>query len=63
MPDNAFSDLAERQRRNLRTDLTKTAEWRLDQLDRMERMLLEHADEWRAALRGDFGKPSFEQQF
>lgn len=38
-------------------------EWRLDQLARIERMLENHADEFCAALRQDFGKPPFEQMF
>ncbi|HEY0199499.1 MAG TPA: aldehyde dehydrogenase family protein [Rhodanobacter sp.] len=35
----------------------------MDQLDRMERMLLDHQDEFCAALHQDFGKPPFEQLF
>jgi aldehyde dehydrogenase (NAD+) len=45
------------------SDATKSYEWRIDQLDRMERMLLDNEDALCAALYQDFGKPPFEQLF
>ena len=60
---NAFQTVFARQKAAFLTDRTKSPGWRLDQLSRMERMLLEHRDQWCAALHRDFGKPSFEQQF
>jgi len=60
---NAFQAIFNTQRAHFYTDATKTYEWRIDQLDRMERMLLDHQDEFCAALYQDFGKPSFEQLF
>lgn len=60
---NAFQAIFDTQKAHFYTDATKTYEWRIDQLDRMERMLLDHQDEFCAALYQDFGKPSFEQLF
>ena len=60
---NAFQAIFDTQKTHFYTDATKTYEWRIDQLDRMERMLLDHQDELCAALYQDFGKPSFEQLF
>lgn len=60
---NAFQAIFDTQKAHFYTDATKTYEWRIDQLDRMERMLLDHQDELCAALYQDFGKPSFEQLF
>lgn len=60
---NRFQSLFETQREHFLSDATKPYEWRIDQLDRMERMLLERQDEFRSALYDDFGKPPFEQQF
>jgi aldehyde dehydrogenase (NAD+) len=60
---NAFQAIFDTQKAHFYTDATKTYEWRIDQLDRMERMLLDQQDELCAALYQDFGKPSFEQLF
>lgn len=60
---NAFQTIFDGQRAAFLSDRTKSRSWRLDQLARMERMLLDHRGRWCAALHQDFGKPPFEQQF
>ncbi|AZD61888.1 Aldehyde dehydrogenase [Pseudomonas chlororaphis subsp. aurantiaca] len=60
---NKFQSILDVQKTHFLTDVTKPYEWRIDQLERMERMLLDHQDEFCAALYQDFGKPSFEQLF
>jgi aldehyde dehydrogenase (NAD+) len=60
---NRFQSLFDTQREHFLRDSTKSYEWRIDQLNRMERMLLEHQEEFRQALYADFRKPPFEQQF
>ncbi|RWX74730.1 aldehyde dehydrogenase family protein [Neorhizobium lilium] len=60
---NPFQPILDAQRANFLTDATKTYAWRIDQLDRMERMLTDNKDAWCAALYEDFGKPPFEQLF
>jgi aldehyde dehydrogenase (NAD+) len=60
---NRFQSLLDAQRANFLSDATKSYEWRVDQLDRMERMLLDNKDAFCAALYQDFGKPPFEQLF
>lgn len=60
---NPFQPLLDRQREHFLTDATKGLDWRLDQLGRMERMLLDNKVAFCAALFQDFGKPPFEQLF
>jgi aldehyde dehydrogenase (NAD+) len=60
---NKYQAAFDAQGARFHTDVTKTREWRIDQLDRMERMLKTHAAEFCAALQQDFGKPPFEQLF
>jgi len=60
---NSFQPLLGAQREHFLTDATKSYDWRIDQLDRMERMLVENKDAFCAALYQDFGKPPFEQLF
>ncbi|WP_286859384.1 MULTISPECIES: aldehyde dehydrogenase family protein [Sphingobacterium] len=45
------------------TDGTKTYEWRIDQLNRLEKMLVENQEAFCQALKQDFNKPPFEQLF
>ncbi|UQI40188.1 hypothetical protein [Vreelandella venusta] len=59
--NNPYETLFHRQKTAFLSDRTKSRDWRLDQLARMERMLLEHRERWCAALHQDFGKPPFEQ--
>ncbi|MGE9310115.1 aldehyde dehydrogenase family protein [Niabella sp. CJ426] len=60
---NKFQHLLDTQREHFYTDITKTYEWRMDQLQRMERFLTENQDAFCDALHKDFGKPTFEQLF
>ncbi len=60
---NPFEPLVEAQRAHFLTDATKSYDWRIDQLERMECMLLDNKDTFCAALYQDFGKPPFEQLF
>lgn len=60
---NRFRSIFDKQKDRFYSDATKSYEWRMDQLDRMERMLIENKDAFCAALYQDFGKPPFEQLF
>lgn len=60
---NRFQAIFDAQKTRFDSDATKPLDWRMDQLDRMERMLHERQDEFCAALHQDFGKPPFEQLF
>lgn len=60
---NVYQSMLDAQRLRFNSDITKTYEWRIEQLDKMERMLHEHQDALCAALYEDFGKPPFEQLF
>lgn len=60
---NPFQSMLDAQREHFLSDATKSYEWRIDQLDRMERMLTDNKDALCAALHEDFGKPPFEQLF
>lgn len=60
---NPFQSVLDAQRGHFLRDATKGHAWRIDQLDRMERMLTDNKDALCAALREDFGKPPFEQLF
>ena len=59
---NKYQSLFDRQCQYFNTDATKPLAWRLEQLNRMEKMLNENRDRFCAALYDDFRKPSFEQQ-
>lgn len=59
---NPFQNILDQQKARFQSDVTKTYEWRINQLDRMERMLTDNADAFRDALYSDFRKPIFEQQ-
>lgn len=60
---NPFQPILDLQREHFLNDATKSYEWRIDQLDRMEKMLTENQIDLCAALYSDFGKPPFEQLF
>ncbi|MYM85746.1 aldehyde dehydrogenase family protein [Rugamonas sp. FT82W] len=60
---NRFQLLLDAQKAHVDTDITKSYDWRIEQLDRLEKMLLDHRDEFCAALYQDFRKPPFEQLF
>lgn len=61
--DNRFQPAFDGQKARFFSDVTKSYEWRIEQLDRMERMLLDNQEAFCAALHEDFGKPPFEQRF
>jgi aldehyde dehydrogenase (NAD+) len=60
---NRFQSMFDTQREHFLSDATKSYNWRIDQLDRMERMLTDNKDALCTALYQDFGKPPFEQLF
>src|SRR5262245_44050799 len=49
-----FVDLFDRQKAYFNTNITKSYEWRIDQLDRLSRMLSENMDALSAAVGSDF---------
>lgn len=59
--NNKFQEIFSRQKEYFNTDATKTYEWRIDQLDRLSRMLSENQDDLREAVGKDF-KTSFAEQ-
>lgn len=63
MPSNPYQALLDRPRAYFFSEATKSMAWRLDQLDRMERMLRENQQAFCEALYQDFRKPPFEQLF
>ncbi len=60
---NPFQDIFDLQNDAFQSDRSKTKAWRLDQLEKLERMLLDNRERWTDALYKDFGKPPFEQEF
>ncbi|MFT4113625.1 aldehyde dehydrogenase family protein [Silvibacterium sp.] len=58
-----FQDLFERQRRHFRSGATRAYEWRMDQLDRMARLLSENEETLHVAIRTDFKTASQEYLF
>ncbi|HFK5574372.1 aldehyde dehydrogenase [Elizabethkingia anophelis] len=60
---NTYQSIFEVQKEFFFTDVTKTYEWRIDQLNRLEKMLGENQDVFCQALKKDFNKPPFEQLF
>jgi aldehyde dehydrogenase (NAD+) len=58
-----FRELLDRQKAYFNTDATKTYEWRIEQLERMERMLKEHAVSFEQAVSQDFKTASQEKVF
>lgn len=60
---NQFQELFDKQKDYFNTDITKSYEWRIEQLDRLERLLTEKQDEIKEALGKDFKTASNEQAF
>lgn len=58
---NAFQALFDLQAERVQSDATKSIEWPLDQLDRLECLVTENRDRLRAALKRDFKTVRFEQ--
>lgn len=60
---NKYQALFATQKERFFTNVTKSYAWRIEQLNRMERMLFDNREAFCAALYQDFGKPPFEQLF
>jgi len=60
---NKYQSLFDTQKEFFYTDVSKTYEWRMDQLNRLEKMLTENQETFCQALKTDFNKPPFEQLF
>lgn len=60
---NTFQSIFNAQKENYFSENTKSYQWRINQLEKIEKMLLENKEDWCKALYDDFGKPSFEQEF
>ena len=60
---NKYQSLFDTQKEFFYTDVSKTYEWRIDQLNRLEKMLTENQETFCQALKTDFNKPPFEQLF
>lgn len=60
---NNYQPIFDAQKEFFFTDATKTYEWRIDQLNRLEKMLVENQEVFCQALKTDFNKPPFEQLF
>src|SRR5688572_25926446 len=58
---NMFQEIFDRQKDYFDTGVTRSYEWRLEQLNRLERMVVENEDEFHNAIRKDF-KTSFAEQ-
>lgn len=60
---NSFQDLFDRQKRLFASGVTRSYAWRVDQLDRMGRMIKENEQELRRAIAQDFKTASQEYTF
>ena len=58
-----FREILERQKAYFNSNATKSYEWRIEQLDRMERLLKENTDTFYGALQKDFKTASSEYVF
>ncbi|AQX90988.1 aldehyde dehydrogenase [Elizabethkingia meningoseptica] len=63
MNNNKYQSIFNEQKESFFTDETRTYEWRIDQLNRLEKMLVENQEVFCQALKTDFNKPPFEQLF
>ena len=59
----SVQDLFDKQKEYFATDVTKTYEWRVDQLDRLTRMLKDNYERFADASRRDFKTASQENAF
>jgi len=60
---NKYQSIFDAQKEFFYTDVSKNYEWRIDQLNRLEKMLTENQEVFCQALKTDFNKPPFEQLF
>ena len=59
----SYEDIFKRQKAYFASNITKSFEWRLDQLDRLAKMLSEHTNEFYDALSRDFKTALSEKVF
>ena len=60
---NPFQDIFNAQKALFATGVTRTYEWRVDQLDRMARIIREHEERFQKAMAKDFKTASQEYIF
>jgi len=60
---NSVQDLLDRQKRHFATGVTRSYAWRIEQLDRMARLVAENETELQRAIAQDFKTASQEQIF
>jgi len=60
---NVYEDIFNRQKAYFATNITRSYEWRVDQLDRLARLLSEHTNEFYDALSRDFKTAVSEKVF
>jgi len=60
---NTFHTVFERQKRHFASGVTRTYQWRIEQLNRMARLVRENETALRQAIAKDFKKASQEQIF
>ena len=60
---NPFQDIFNAQKALFATGVTRSYEWRIDQLDRMARMIREHEERFQKAMVRDFKTASQEYIF
>jgi aldehyde dehydrogenase (NAD+) len=60
---NPFQDLFDRQKRHFATGVTRSREWRIEQLDRMSRLVAENEAALQQAMAKDFKRASQEHIF
>src|SRR5215467_12824685 len=60
---NVYEDIFNRQKAYFATNITRSYEWRVDQLDRLARLLSEHTNEFYDALSRDFKTALSEKVF
>jgi aldehyde dehydrogenase (NAD+) len=60
---NIYREIFNRQKAHFASNITKSYEWRVDQLDRLARLLSEHTDEFYEALSRDFKTALSEKVF
>jgi aldehyde dehydrogenase (NAD+) len=60
---NAFQDVFDKQKAYFETSITKSYDWRIDQLDRMVRMVSDNESRLQKAIASDFKTASQEYMF
>jgi aldehyde dehydrogenase (NAD+) len=60
---NIYEDIFNRQKAYFATNITRSYEWRVDQLDRLAQLLSEHTNEFHDALSWDFKTALSEKVF